>query len=92
MGKYIVTYDLCKPQQDYVGLINCLKLYSACKITESCWLLASSLAAKEIRDNLRQYLDSNDRIMIAALTGESAWQNLITSTPEVKSLLSINAQ
>lgn len=90
MGKYIITYDLYKPQQDYTGLINCLKLYSAYKATESCWLLASSLTAKEIRDNLRQYLDPNDRILVAALTGESAWQNLIASSSEVRTLLSIN--
>lgn len=87
MGKYIVTYDLCKPQQNYAELINRLKLYSACRVTESCWLIVTSQTAVEIRDNLGYYIDSNDRIMVAALTGEAAWKNLITSGSAIKDLL-----
>lgn len=87
MGKYIVTYDLCKPQQNYAELINRLKLYSAYRVTESCWLIVTSQTAVEIRDNLGYYIDSNDRIMVAALTGEAAWKNLITSGSTIKDLL-----
>lgn len=88
MGKYIVTYDLCKPQQKYVGLINCLKLYSACKLTESCWLLISPQPARKIGDTLIRYIDANDRLMVAEITGEAAWENLIASNLVIKDLLS----
>lgn len=88
MGKFLVTYDLCKPVQDYTKLISCIKLYASCKITESCWLIVTSQTAKELCTNLCHNIDSNDRIMVAALTGEASWLNLIASTPTIKEFLS----
>lgn len=85
--KYIVSYDLRKPEQNYQGLISRIKEYTHCKVTESCWILSVSWSSKKICDDLIRYLDSNDRIIVAKLTGDAAWMNLLSSNDDVKKIL-----
>lgn len=81
----IITYDLCKPGQDYSGLIARIKQYpNACKLTESCWLISSTLPCETVRDDLRRYLDDNDCIFVANLYGGAAWRNMISSHEAIK--------
>lgn len=85
----IVTYDLCAPLRDYKSLIDAIKSYSSsCKLTESCWLISSTQKCSEVRDNLKKHLDKDDRLFVAALTGEAAWlTTILSSTEKVKELL-----
>jgi hypothetical protein len=80
----IVTYDLRSPGKDYSSLIAAIKRYTNCKITESCWLLSTIDSCEAIRNYLQQYMDSNDRLFVGALTGEAAWSNLLSSNDTVK--------
>jgi len=74
----IVTYDLCAPNRDYTDLINAIKSYPGwARICESSWLIVSDRSCVAIRDHLKSYIDSNDRIFVASLTGEAAWYNVI---------------
>lgn len=84
----IVTYDLRAPGRDYKDLIARLNQYdSACRVCESTWLLKCTWSCKQIRDDLLGYMDSNDRIFVAALNGEAAWHNVICGTQSTKTAL-----
>ncbi len=76
----IISYDLCKPTQNYDGLIAKIKSYGTyARITESCWFIKTTDTCTKVRDTLTKEIDSNDRLFVAALTGIAAWKNVICS-------------
>lgn len=73
----IVTYDLCAPNRNYDNLIAFIKSYSVwVRVTESTWIIGTEESCVTLRDKLKQHIDSNDRLFVAALTGEAAWFNV----------------
>jgi acyl-CoA synthetase (NDP forming) len=76
---YWVGYDLDKPGQDYTDLINALQKLGAKRVMYSDWLVSSQMSAVQLRDYLRTFMDSNDRIVVAALPGDVAWANPMIS-------------
>ena len=71
---YIIGYDLNKSGQDYDTLIEEIKKIGAWwHHLDSTFIVKSNLSAKEIRTNLKQYIDDNDELLVAVLTGEAAW-------------------
>ncbi|CAN5901381.1 MAG: hypothetical protein H0U67_02570 [Gemmatimonadetes bacterium] len=75
MAKYLITYDL-KKTKDYPRLWNALGQLGACRALLSVWLLRSNSSAVQIRDHLRSFIDADDKLLVAAMTGESAALNL----------------
>lgn len=73
----LITYDLCAPGQDYKYLIKAIEQYENVKITESCYVINTSQTPKEIRETLKRFLDSGDRIFVTNLKLGSAWSNMI---------------
>ena len=74
MTVYIIGYDLNIPGQDYNKLIEAIKKTGTWwHQLDSTWIVESNLSAEKIRDILIQYLDRNDKILVAKLSGESAW-------------------
>ncbi len=74
MAVYIVGYDLDKPGQDYKDLIAALRRYSNWwHCLDSTWLISTSDSTSTVRDNLRQYLDRNDKLLVAAVGAPAAW-------------------
>ncbi|WP_048077615.1 hypothetical protein [Halorubrum sp. AJ67] len=73
MDAYAVSYDLNEPEQEYTELIDALESYEAHwhELT-SFWLLDTDESHTEIRDNLKQYIDSNDEILVLGLSGSAA--------------------
>lgn len=73
----LVGYDLNKPGQDYGPLIKRLKAVGAYwwHHLDSTWLIKTSLTAVELRDDLRQYVDSSDELLVVDVTGR-AWAGL----------------
>ncbi len=75
MKTYIIGYDLNKAGQNYDELIN--KIKSTFNLwwhhLDSTWIVKSNLTAVQIRDTLKQFIDSNDELLVASLSGESAW-------------------
>lgn len=66
MAVYMITYDLNKQGQNYDKVIGAIK---DCSIEcysgwESSYLIKSSMTAKQIRDNIAQYLDGNDALLV----------------------------
>lgn len=82
---YIVLYDLCKPNKDYTSLYSALKTYSYWgKITESAWAIVTTQTYVEIRDNLKQYIDPDDRLIVIASGRSAAWTKTIASDQWLK--------
>lgn len=65
MGVYIITYDLHKPTQDYKSLHDEIKALGIwAKPMESFWILDTKLEAKDIRDKIKEVIDSNDKLLV----------------------------
>lgn len=80
MNSIIITYDLCKPTQNYDSVIEKIKQYGTyAKLTESCWFIKTIDSCVSVRNNLLTCLDKNDRLFVAQLTGVAAWANTIAS-------------
>lgn len=76
MNAYVVTYDLSQPGRNYEDLYKLIKAYGTwAKITESSWAIKTEQDSKQIRDNLKSALDSNDTILVGRL-GACAWMGL----------------
>lgn len=74
MKSYLIGYDLNKTGQDYETLIEQIKkLGTWWHHLDSTWIVKSDLTAVQIRDNLKPYIDDNDELLVARLSGEAAW-------------------
>ena len=74
MARYIVTYDLNKPGQNYEELIELIESYSsAVEIGRSSWVIASSNTPAQIRDYLESALDPNDTLLVGVPGLSAAW-------------------
>lgn len=75
MQVYSISYDLNSPGQNYTGLfIEIKSLGSWWHCLDSSWLVATNLSAVHIRDRLITKIDKNDKLLVACLSGEAAWQ------------------
>ena len=79
MSVYLVTYDLRQPERHYSRLFNALEKYDHEKALKSVWLVSSNETAEQIRNDLAQYIDSNDQLLVIAV-GIWAGKNLTTLT------------
>lgn len=75
---YIISYDLCQPNQDYSKLYQALRSFPNWgKLTESTWAVVSEKTAVEIRDFLYPYIDNNDRLIVVLGGRSAAWTRLL---------------
>ncbi|RRY07074.1 CRISPR-associated protein Cas2 [Brucella anthropi] len=76
MKCYIISYDLRAPGRNYDDLYETIKGYNKwARINESVWAVVTTQSAKEIRENLANSLDSDDRIFVVKSGVEAAWRN-----------------
>lgn len=87
MRTYYVSYDLDKPGQDYTDLTGAIRTIGGVRILLSDWLVKGSFSAVQLRDYLTQFLDSNDRLFVAELTGGAAWRNPMPPNQTIQNLL-----
>ena len=88
MATYIVSYDLRNPDRDYTRLYSRLDAWSALRILESLLLIkVDNSSSTTIRDDLLGYVDKNDRLFVAKLTGEAAWRSLLCTDQQAKEKL-----
>lgn len=81
----LITYDLCKPGQDYKQLISKIETFPrCCKITESCYIVNTPFSTAVVRDALLPYLDKNDRLFVVMLKNDAAWKNVIVDNEFLK--------
>lgn len=88
MSSKIITYDLCGDTKDYNELYEYLMSFkSYVHINESVWMVTTNKNNGMIYDELITLLDSNDRVFVAELTGDIAWNNAICADDALKSTL-----
>jgi hypothetical protein len=63
MKTFIVSYDLCKPGKDYASLLARLRALGGVRPLESFWVLEGNYTAPALRDDLRRFIDANDRLV-----------------------------
>ena len=71
MSAYLITYDLNKTGQDYDKVIQAIKDSSTgvwCSFWKSSYLIRSNLTANAIVDNIKPYLDTNDKLIVMEVT------------------------
>ncbi len=62
---YMICYDLNAPNQNYNLLYDAIRSYGAWwHHLDSLWIIKTQSTATEIRDNLRQFIDSNDSLLV----------------------------
>ncbi len=79
LASYLITYDLSKPDRNYAGLYDAIKVISGswAHIAESSWIVvANDQTSVAIRDRLKSVMDSNDKLIVCKLTGQVAWFGL----------------
>ena len=77
MNCFAISYDLIGPNRDYDKLFEAIKAYGTwARINESLWIIKTNETSVNIRDNLKQVMDNNDKLFVAKLTGDGAWNNL----------------
>lgn len=82
MKVYQINYDLRK-QRNYDALYEQIKAYGTwCRPLKSCWLVATSQTAAQVRDDLGKVMDSDDGIIVTRLQGEAAWRGLSTQVSD----------
>ena len=84
----LVTYDLVgtdETSESYSKLIAAIKAYGTYgHVNKSTWVIVTDSSCESVRDDLLQYMDKDDRIFVASLTGGAAWQNTICSSKWLK--------
>lgn len=75
MAIYMIGYDLNSPGQDYSDLREAIRSLADgfWHHLDSTWLIGHPGPASVIRDALLKHIDKNDELLVAKLTGESAW-------------------
>lgn len=72
--KYLITYDLHAPVQNYEPLIKAIKGYGKwAKIGQSSWAVKTEQSAISVRDNLEQHIDRNDKLFVCAFSEWASW-------------------
>jgi hypothetical protein len=71
---FLISYDLDKPGQNYDKLINRLKEHGAFRVLFSQWALKTTWTAVELRDDLKTYMDSNDRLLVTEVASWASWR------------------
>lgn len=72
--KYMISYDLKKPGQNYELLYDELKdVFKAKRVLESQWVFErNNTSAIKLREHFRKFIDTNDRLLVIAI-GSSYW-------------------
>ena len=74
MKSYMIGYDLNKSGQDYTKLKEEIKkIGDWWHCLDSTWIVKSDSTAVEIRNHLKKFIDSNDELLVARLSGDAAW-------------------
>jgi hypothetical protein len=77
---YLVAYDLREPNSpaDYAKIIDAIKAYATwMRVEQSVWLIESAQSYTQIRDNLMQYVRSDDTLLVGRLLN-AAWSNTLS--------------
>jgi len=75
MARYVISYDLRKPDHDYRPLYDELDELGATHIQDSVWAVRTELTAKQVFDALWEHLHSGKDRLLVVETSKSNWTN-----------------
>ena len=76
MRVYQINYDL-RNQRNYQDLHEAIQTYEDwAHPLRSCWIIATSKGATEVRNHLAAVMDGDDGLLVTRLSGEAAWRVL----------------
>nr|WP_015060900.1 hypothetical protein [Rahnella sp. WMR114]CAZ68155.1 hypothetical protein [Rahnella sp. WMR114] len=82
MARYIITYDLVN-RKDYGPLIERIKKYRKwAHPLESVWIVMTDDSATKIRDDLKNCLDNDDKVLVMKTTQGASWSGLNNNVSE----------
>lgn len=71
MPTLMIGYDLNLPGQDYTDLIARIKTHGAWwHHLDSTWLVDTTMSAKQVRDDLKGLIDSDDELLVIDISGD----------------------
>ena len=74
MRVLIISYDLMQQGQNYERLSELVKSYDKwARLGGSAYLIYTDSTPKQVRDRLREALDSNDKLYVGVSPAPSAW-------------------
>lgn len=77
MALFFVNYDLVK-RKDYETLWAILRQYGGQRVLLSTWAIKrDNVTAAQIRDDLKGYVDKDDRLLVDQSVDWAAWNALI---------------
>lgn len=68
MSVLLITYDLCKPGQNYAALWAYIKQFSHMPLSESSYAIQTSLTPADVGAQIRQLIDESDQAYVINLT------------------------
>ena len=81
MDSHVIGYDLKKPGQDYDDLFDAIKDYpNWWHHLDSTWIIKTNDSVSDVRDDLKQHIDSDDDLLVMKLTGTWASSGLSDGT------------
>ncbi|HYO56559.1 hypothetical protein [Archangium sp.] len=80
MALFYVTYDLRAPGRDYRRLGDRLMQLGGRPVLESVWAVKLDATARQLFDDLRGYIDQNDRLLVIN-SADSAWTTNTLADP-----------
>lgn len=84
----IITYDLCNAGKNYDELYEYIKGFSSyVHVTESTWIVSSAKSCSDIRNEMNNILDDDDRYFVGGLNGSGAWHKVICKNEDLKEIL-----
>jgi len=66
--KYLITYDLNKPGQDYRSLFDSIKSLGVWNhALQNTWFVDTPYNATQVRDTLKRVVDGSDKIFVTMI-------------------------
>ncbi len=76
MDLYFIEYEL-RNERNYPKITKELESYGAVRVLNSYWCFKrSNTSCKDLRDHFQKFIDSDDAIMVTAVTGWASSRTL----------------
>ncbi|MFN3676552.1 MAG: hypothetical protein ACK4TC_11265 [Sphingomonas pseudosanguinis] len=85
MGYFVVAYDLkCRDgeRRDYGPLIDALTEMDSCHTQKTVWYVSRDCSTIELRDDLKQYVEERDLLMVVRFTVRPRWTKGMEGTSD----------
>jgi hypothetical protein len=75
MSVFLITYNLFKPGQNHKQILDEIKTYNHCQLSESAYAIISGKNSEELFAIFKPLLDSNDELLVIPLQKKAAGQS-----------------